>query len=83
MGVMKDYYLTMEAIQGHYDRLVEDDDVIELHLFPEVLKAAETVLATPSHLPAPYSRDLVLYALQGAVSELREMRQFWATHRIR
>jgi hypothetical protein len=83
MGLMKDFYLTAQAIEEYYDDLRGDDDVIKLQLFPEVLKAAEAVLATPSHLPAPYSMDLVLYALKGAASELQELRKFWAVHRIR
>jgi hypothetical protein len=83
MGVMKDYYLTMEAIQGSYDRLAEDDDVAELHLYQPILRAAEDVLHADSQHPMPHALNLVHYALIGALADLEDMRKFWRDIRIR
>jgi hypothetical protein len=80
---MKDYFLTMEAIQEYYDILNIDDDVKELQMYRPILQAAEEVLRAEPAQPMPHSLDLVQYALIGALHELENLRKGWEQMGIR
>jgi hypothetical protein len=83
MGVVTDFYLTMEDIRELYEVLRDDDDVEKRHLYSAVLKAAREVLDTSLDQPMPHSLDLVLYALMGASAHLKDLREHWVRKKIR
>jgi hypothetical protein len=83
MGVMKEQQMTRAFIAELYKALAEDTDVERLHLYEEILRAAEAVLEASPAAPMPYSVDLIALALRGASADLEDKRHVWREQDVR